>query len=95
MLRWYNSRELCDKAVDAFLPVLKFVPYWFVTSKILKKLYDVVFSNDAIVFVNEYSDNMTFLSDDIGINTIEYNDINFDNDDFGNDNPETVMHVRP
>ena len=38
---------------------------------------------------------MTFLSDDIGINTIEYNNINFDNDDFGNDNPETVMHVRP
>ena len=38
---------------------------------------------------------MTFLSDDNGINTIEYNNINFDNDDFGNDNPETVMHVRP
>ena len=67
----YNSRELCDKAVDAFLPILKFVPDWFVTSKILKKLYDVVFSNNAIVFVNEDSDNITFLSDDMGINTIE------------------------
>ena len=28
---------MCDKAVEDFLPVLKFVPDWFVTSTIIKK----------------------------------------------------------
>ena len=28
---------MCDKTVDDFLPVLKFIPSWFVTSKIIKK----------------------------------------------------------
>ena len=28
---------MCDKAVDIFLPTLKFVPDWFVISKMIKK----------------------------------------------------------
>ena len=28
---------MCDEAVDNCLAALKFIPYWFVTSKILKK----------------------------------------------------------
>ena len=52
---------MCDKAVDALLPILKFVPDWFVIDKMLEKLYDFVFSNNDIVFVNEDSDNVTFL----------------------------------
>ena len=31
----YKTQEMCDKAVDAFLPALKFVPDWFVTKKII------------------------------------------------------------
>ena len=26
----YKTQEICDKVVDDFLPVLKFVPHWFV-----------------------------------------------------------------
>ena len=29
---------MCDKAVDIFLPTLKFVPDWFVSSKMIKKI---------------------------------------------------------
>ena len=29
---------MCDKAVDDFLPTLNFVPDWFVTSRMIKKL---------------------------------------------------------
>ena len=29
---------MCDKAVNDFLPALKFVPDWFVTSKMIKTL---------------------------------------------------------
>ena len=28
---------MCEKAVDIFLPTLKFVPDWFATSKMIKK----------------------------------------------------------
>ena len=30
---------MCDEAVDDFRPTLNFVPDWFVTSKIIKKLF--------------------------------------------------------
>ena len=33
----YKTQDVCDKAVDAFLPALKFVPSWFVTTKIIEK----------------------------------------------------------
>ena len=36
----YKTQGMCDKAADAFLPPLKFVPYWYVTSMI-KKLDDL------------------------------------------------------
>ena len=31
---------MCSNAVDNFLPVLKFVTDWFVTSKIVEKLLE-------------------------------------------------------
>ena len=49
-LHRYKTQEMYDKAVDAFLPTLKFVPDWFVTNKMLENFYDVVFSNDDMVF---------------------------------------------
>ena len=32
----YKTQEMCDKAADAFLPPLKFVPDWYVASMIKK-----------------------------------------------------------
>ena len=32
---------MCDKAFDAFLPTLKFVPDWFVISNIIKNLEEM------------------------------------------------------
>ena len=29
----YKTQEMCDKAVDNFLPTLEFVPDWIVMSK--------------------------------------------------------------
>ena len=31
-----KTQEMCDKATDACLPALKFVPNWFVTNKMLE-----------------------------------------------------------
>ena len=35
----YKTQEICDKVADDFLPALKFVPDWFVTSKMIKKTF--------------------------------------------------------
>ena len=34
-LNRHKAQELCDKAVDDFLPTLKFILDWFVTNKII------------------------------------------------------------
>ena len=35
----YKTENMCDEAVDNSLAALKFIPDWFVTSKIIKKIY--------------------------------------------------------
>ena len=52
---------MSDKAVDAFLTRSKFVPNCFVTTKLLEKLDDVVFSTGDIIFVDKYFVNVIFL----------------------------------
>ena len=56
----YKSQEMRNKAVDAFLPTLKFVPDWFLASKMIEKLDYDLFSNDNTIFVNEGSNYVTF-----------------------------------
>ena len=80
-LNKYKSQEMCKVTVDASLPLLKFVPYWFVTNKMF-----TVFFNGDIVFFHVDSDNMTVFNDDMGLinadlKNISLNDDNFDEDD--------------
>ena len=56
----YKIQELCDKAVDDFLPALEFVPDWFVTSKMIKKLHIALYADDDILFFDEDFGNVTF-----------------------------------
>ena len=51
----YKTQEIGDKAVDVFLPTLKFVLDCFVTSKMIKNLMKKYIFNDDIRFVNEDS----------------------------------------
>ena len=90
----YNTQKMCDKAVDAFQPALKFVPGWLVTSKLIKKLDDTVFANDDKVFFDEGSDNVTIFSDVIDILSEYLNNINFVHNNVNEDGPETIIHVR-
>ena len=38
----YKTQQMCHKAVDDCLAALKFVPNWFVTNKMIKKLFTVL-----------------------------------------------------
>ena len=68
---------MCDKAADDFLPALKFVPDWFVSSKMIKKLHDTLFADNDILFFGEDSSNVTLSSDEMGIISVDLNNINF------------------
>ena len=78
-------QEMCGKAVDVCLSVSKFVPDWFATSKMLEILDNVVFSNDYIDLDHIDSDIITLFVDDMDINTMDFININFDDNDDDND----------
>ena len=61
----YKTQEMGDKAFDDFLPALKFVPDWFVTCKIIKKLHNDLFEEDDTIFFDEDFSNVTFSSNEM------------------------------
>ena len=68
---------MCDKAFNSCSLILKFIPDWFVTNKILKTLDNSIFFNVGIFFHDINSNIITFLSNDIGFHAIVYlNNIN-------------------
>ena len=58
----YQTQTMFNNAVDFSLLALKFVPDWFVTSKMIEKPDSAVFSNGNIVFRDLDSDFVTFLA---------------------------------
>ena len=84
---------MCDTPVDAHLSALKFVPDLLVMTKMLEILNDVVFSNDDIDLDYIDSSILTFFSGDMGIDTIDCNNINLDVDNFDDNDVETINHV--
>ena len=41
---------MCHEAVDDCLAALKLIPDWFVTSKMIKKLFTALYANDGLLF---------------------------------------------
>ena len=91
----YKIQEMCDKAVNAFLPTLRFVPDRFVTYKMLEKLDDALFTNDDIIFINEGSNNIACFGSEMGILSEDLDKIHLDDLNFYEDDPENIIHVRP
>ena len=61
---------------------IEFAPDWLVTNKMLEIIDNFVFFNDNIDLDCIDSDVVTFLSNDIDLNTMDFNNINLnDNDD--------------
>ena len=87
-----RTQKIFDKTIDDFLPA--FVPDWFVTSKMIKKFHNALFTDDDILFFYEDSSNVLFSSDEIGILRVDLNIINRDCVNFDEDDPETIIHLR-
>ena len=67
------TQKMCDEAVDDCLPALTFIPDWFVTSKIIKKLFTALHANENILQFIEDSGNVVFISNELGILNIVLN----------------------
>ena len=89
-----KTQWICDKAVDFYLITLKFIADWFVTNKMLEKLDNSWFSNSDTFFHDVDSNIITFLTDDMGFNIVDVNNINLDDDSFDENHLETINHVR-
>ena len=85
----YKILEICEKAADACLPALKFIPDWLVTYKMFKDLDNTVFFNKIIDLDNDDCDNVTFFYDNcyitlsnvfMSLANINLNDVNTDDD---------------
>ena len=83
---------MCDEAVDYSLAALKLIPDWFVTSKMIKKLYTVLYADENILYFNKDSD-VVFNGNGMGILNIDLNNINLDNN-FDEDDPHTIVLIR-
>ena len=69
---------------------MKLVPDWFVTSKMIKKLYAALYADENILYFNEDSNNVVFSCNEMGILNIDLNNINLDNN-FDEDDLDTII----
>ena len=72
---------------------MKLIPDWFVTSKMIKKLYTTLYADENVFYFNEDSDNIVFSCNEMGILNIDLNNINLDNN-FDEDYPGTIILIR-
>ena len=90
----YKTQRMCDKAVDDSLAALKLTPDWFVTRKIIKTFillctYMMVYS--FLMKILEIL--VRFCCNEMGIFTVNLNNINLDNHFVEND-PDTIILIR-
>ena len=83
----HNTQQMCDKAVDDCLAPLKFVPDWFITSKMVKILFTALYADENILYFSEYSGNVVFICNEMGILNIDLNNINLDDTNYEEDDP--------
>ena len=89
----YKTQRMCDETVDDSLAALKLIPDWFVTSKMIKKLFNVLYANENILYFNEDFGNVVFSFNEKGILNIDLNNINLDNN-FDEDDPDIIILIR-
>ena len=85
---------MCDKAADDCLAALKFVPDWFVTSKLIKILFTVLYADENIPYFNEDSGNVVYICNEMGILKTDLNIIYLVDNNYDEDDPDTIINIR-
>ena len=86
----YKTQRICDEAVDHCLVALKFIPAWFVTSKIIKNV--LLLSSQMIIY--PLFGNAIFSCNEMGILNTDLNHINLDDTSHNEDDREIIIHIR-
>ena len=50
----FKTQKMCDEAVDHSLAALKLIPDLFVTSKMIKNFYAALYTDENMLYFNEY-----------------------------------------
>ena len=87
----YKTKKICH--VDDCLVALEFIPDWFVSSKMIKKLFTALYADDGLLFFDNDSGSVTFCCNEMGILSVNRNNIYLDNN-FDEDDPDTIILVR-
>ena len=74
---------MCDEAVDGCQSALKFISYWLVTSKMIKKRLTDLYDDNLLYF------NAIFSWNEMDIFNVDVNNINLDDTNYKEDGPET------
>ena len=90
----YKTQQMCDKAADDCLAAFKFVPDWFLTSKMIRIPFTALYADENIHYFNEDSCNVVFICNGMGILNIDFNNINLDDTNYDEDDPDTIIFVR-
>ena len=91
----YKTQKTCKEAVNDCLGALKFIPDWFVTSKMIEKFHDALLANDDILFFNEDFNKVIFFANQMDILAVDLDKTNLDVDNnFDEDDPDTIVYVR-
>ena len=85
---------MCDKAVDDSLAALEFVPNWFITSKMIKKLFTALYADENKLYFNEDSSNVTFSCNGIDILSANLKSIILDDTNYEEDDLDTIILIR-
>ena len=70
-LNRYKTQGMCDETADDCLAALKFIPDWFVTSKMLEKLDNPLQVNADTLFCNDDLYKVMFFANQIHILAVE------------------------
>ena len=60
----------------------------------IKKLYTPLYIDDGLFFFDEYSGNIRFYYNEMGILSVNLNNINLDDKNYEEDDPDTIILVR-
>ena len=86
-------QKVCDEAIDDSLAALELIADWFVTSKMIKKLYTALYAGGGLLFFDEDSGDVTLCCNEMDILSVNLNNIDLDNN-FDEDDPDTTILVR-
>ena len=72
---------------------MKLIPDWFVTSKMIKKLFTALYEDKNILYFNEDFGDAVFNYNEMGIVNIDLNNINLD-DNFDEEDTKNIILIR-